>query len=211
MTTPRKNTVIVTGTDTEIGKTIFSAGLTQVLSATYWKPVQSGLEEATDSETVAHLSGSPTLPEAYRLQLPASPHLSAEREGVDIDPAMLALPQVDGPLVVEGAGGLMVPLNRACLYIDVIASWQAPVILACRTSLGTINHTLLSLEALRARGCCVLGVAFLGDEMTDTQRVITEMGNVRSLGRLGRIADLNSKTLAEAFEAIDLVAIQEAM
>lgn len=115
--------IIVTGTDTGIGKTVFSAGLTAALGATYWKPVQSGLEEETDTEIVARLSGRPVLPEAYRLQIPASPHLSAEAEGAEID-TLLDIPEVDGPLVVEGAGGLMVPLNRQVTYLDVFARWQ---------------------------------------------------------------------------------------
>lgn len=205
------NTIVVAGTDTGIGKTIFCAGLTQALGAQYWKPVQSGLEEATDSETVARLSGCSILPEAYRLQMPASPHLSAEAEGVEIDLAQLALPHVVGTLIVEGAGGLMVPLTRQRLYLDVIAQWNAPIILVARTTLGTINHTLLSLEALRARGCSIIGIAFVGDDMPDTQRTITEMGQVKSLGRLSHVADLGPDTLAAAFAAIDLAAIRAAL
>ncbi|WP_349293928.1 ATP-dependent dethiobiotin synthetase BioD [Gemmobacter sp. 24YEA27] len=99
--------VIITGTDTGIGKTVFSAGLTLALQASYWKPVQAGLDEETDSETVARLTGRPTLPEAYRLKLPASPHHAAAREGVRI--TAMSLPRVDGPLVVEGAGGRWCP------------------------------------------------------------------------------------------------------
>ncbi|MFK0298039.1 dethiobiotin synthase [Brevundimonas sp. NPDC090276] len=205
------NTVIVTGTDTGIGKTVFSAGLTRALGATYWKPVQSGLEEATDSATVAHLSGRPVLPEAYRLQLPASPHLSAEAEGVEIDIARLTPPPVEGPLVIEGAGGLMVPLTRQHLFLDVIAGWTAPVVLVARTSLGTINHSLLSLAALRSMGCTVAGVAFVGDEMADSRRAITEMGQVRDLGRLPFLADLTPGALAAAFGAIDIAAIRETL
>lgn len=205
------STVIVTGTDTGIGKTVFSAGLTRALRATYWKPVQSGLEEATDSETVAHLSGRPVLPEAYRLHLPASPHLSAEAEGVEIDLARLAPPPVQGPLVIEGAGGLMAPLTRQHLFLDVIAGWRAPVILVARTSLGTINHSLLSLAALRARGCTVAGVAFVGEDMPDSRRTIAEMGQVRDLGRLPFLADLTPGALVAAFKAIDVAAIRETM
>ena len=205
------STVIVTGTDTGIGKTVFSAGLTRALGATYWKPVQSGLDEATDSETVARLSGRPVLPEAYRLQLPASPHLSAEAEGVEIDIGRLTPPPVEGPLVIEGAGGLMVPLTRQHLFLDVIAAWQAPVVLVARTSLGTINHSLLSLEALRSRGCIVAGVAFVGDEMADSRRTIAEMGRVRDLGRLPLLSDLTPDSLASAFASIDLAAIRESL
>lgn len=206
----RPGTVVVTGTDTDIGKTVFSAGLTAALQASYWKPVQSGLEGPTDSDTVARLSGRPVLPEAYRLRLPASPHLSAAREGVEIDPARLALPEVPGPLVVEGAGGLMVPLTRRTLFLDVIADWGAPVILAARTALGTINHTLLSLEALRARRVRVAGVVFLGEEVADTRSVICEIGRVATLGRLPRLDPLTPDTLAAAFAGLDLSPLHEA-
>lgn len=206
----RPETVVVTGTDTDIGKTVFSAGLTAALQASYWKPVQSGLDGPTDSDTVARLSGRPVLPEAYRLHLPASPHLSAECEGVEIDPARLALPAGAGPLVVEGAGGLMVPLTRRSLFLDVIAGWGAPVILAARTALGTINHTLLSIEALRARGVRVAGVVFLGEEVADTQSVICEIGRVATLGRLPRLDPLTPDTLATAFAGLDLSPLHEA-
>lgn len=114
--------IVVTGTDTGIGKTVFAAALAGALDATYWKPVQSGLEDETDSGAVQRLSGLAAdriLPERYRLQTPASPHLAAEIDGVDIDVAALELPSVSRPLVVEGAGGLMVPLTRETTYIDV--------------------------------------------------------------------------------------------
>jgi len=199
--------VVVAGTDTGIGKTVFSAGLTRALGASYWKPVQAGLEEETDSEIVARLSGRPVLPEAYRLRLPASPHLAAEREGVAIDPVRLALPPV-APLVVEAAGGLMVPLTRRLLYLQVIAGWGAPVVLCCRTALGTINHSLLSLTALRAAGCRVAGVAFIGAEAEDSRRVICEIGAVRDLGRLPVLERVTEEALADAFAGINVAAIR---
>ena len=203
--------VIVTGTDTGIGKTVFAAGLTAALGASYWKPVQSGLEEATDSQIVAALSGQPVLPEAYLLNLPASPHLSAEDMGVEIDVDQLELPQADGHLVVEGAGGLMVPLTRRAYYLDVIARWQAPVILVARTALGTINHTTLSLMALRNAGCPVIGVAFVGDAQPDVEETIVQMSQVAHLGRLGMIDDLTSDSLQDAFAAIDMDTIRGAL
>ncbi|UWR09191.1 MULTISPECIES: dethiobiotin synthase [Ruegeria] len=201
-------TVIVTGTDTGVGKTVFSAGLTAALGAQYWKPVQSGLEEETDSQIVARLSGQPVLPEAYLLNLPASPHLSAEAEGVEIDLDRLTLPQTDRPLVVEGAGGVMVPLTRQAYYLDLFARWQAPVILVARTALGTINHTTLSLMALRGAGCPVVGVAFIGDPEPAVEQTIIQMSQVPHLGRLGRIETLTSDTLLHAFEAIDMDTIR---
>ncbi|RWF14555.1 MAG: ATP-dependent dethiobiotin synthetase BioD, partial [Mesorhizobium sp.] len=146
--------IVVTGTDTGIGKTVFAAGLAGLLDGVYWKPVQAGIDEGTDSETVSRLAGlsaERVLPEAWRLTEPLSPHRAAELDGVEIDTRALVLPATDRPLVVEGAGGLMVPVNRRALYIDIFARWRAPVVLCARTGLGTINHTLLSIEALRAR------------------------------------------------------------
>lgn len=203
--------LIVTGTDTGIGKTIFSAGLTAALGAQYWKPVQSGLEDATDSQIVAELSGQPVLPETYLLDMPASPHLSAEDMGVEIDLDRLALPEVDGPLVVEGAGGIMVPLTRQAYYLDLFARWKAPVILVARTTLGTINHTTLSLMALRNAGCLVVGVAFVGATEPDVEETIIQMSDVPHLGRLDMIDNLNSATLTQAFQAIDMDKIRSAL
>lgn len=195
---------IVTGTDTGIGKTVFSAALTGALGARYWKPVQSGLEEETDSATVARLGQVPAdriHREAYRLQLPASPHLSAEAEGVVIDPDALVPPDGDGPLVIEGAGGLLVPLTRTVLTIDLFARWGLPVILCARTALGTINHTLLSIEALRQRGMPVHGIAFIGPDMPDNVRVIAAFSGVKVLGRLPVLDPLDPERLATAFAA----------
>lgn len=194
--------LVIAGTDTDVGKTVLAAALVGALKAAYWKPVQSGLEGETDSETVARLSGAPAsaiLPEAYRLNTPASPHLAAERDGLEIDINRLALPQTAGPLVVEPAGGLMVPLTRSRLQIDLIARWDAPVVLCARTELGTINHSLLSIEALLQRDIPLLGIAFIGDEQIDAERTIAEMGGVRLLGRLPRLAPLSKDTLSAAF------------
>lgn len=203
--------IVITGTDTGIGKTVFSAGLAGLLDGFYWKPVQSGLDGETDSEVVERLAGLPpgrVLPEVYRLKEPLSPHRSAELDGVAIDVAKLSLPDLPGPIVIEGAGGLMVPLNRRTKFIDIFAQWRVPVILCARTRLGTINHTLLSIEALRARSIPLIGIAFIGDEVADTQRTIVEFSGVRQLGRLPQIDPLTSETLREAMVAgFDLTAI----
>ncbi len=203
--------LIVTGTDTGVGKTIVSAGLTAALGAQYWKPVQSGREDITDSRVVAELSGQPVLPEAYLLDMPASPHLSAENMGVEIDLDRLALPQIDDLLVVEGAGGVMVPLTRRVYYLDLFARWRAPVILVARTALGTINHTTLSLMALRSAGCPVVGVVFVGMAEPDVEETIVQMSNIAHLGRLDMIGDLSRETLSQAFRAIDMTAIRGAL
>jgi dethiobiotin synthetase len=194
--------IIVTGTDTGIGKTVFAAGLAGALDGVYWKPVQAGIEEETDRATVLRLSGlSPEriLPEAYRLLTPASPHLAAERDGIVIDPQALVLPNTDRPLVVEGAGGLMVPLNRKVTYIDLMARWNARVVLCARTTLGTINHSLLSVEALRTRGIAIAGIVFIGDENRESERIIAELGQVRHLGRLPYLDPLTGPSLRAAF------------
>lgn len=171
---------IVSGTDTDVGKTVFCAGLAGMLGARYWKPVQAGLPG--DSETVAELAGVEILPEAYRLELPASPHQAAAAEGIMIEPDGLVPP--DGPLVIEGAGGLMVPLTSTTLFLDVFARWRIPLILCARTRLGTINHTLLSIEALRARDIPLHGVAFVGEANEENEMTIAGIGRVRRLGRL---------------------------
>jgi len=192
---------VITGTDTGIGKTVFSAALAGALSGYYWKPVQAGLDEETDSQTVSRLSGLAServLPEAYRLRMPASPHLAARIDHVTIAPDMLVPPVTDAPLVIEGAGGLLVPLTETEVFADVFAGWQIPVILCARTGLGTINHTLLSLEALRSRSVPVFGVAFIGDEAAETQRIIAAMGHVRILGRLPRLDPLTPNLLRQA-------------
>lgn len=189
---------VVTGTDTGIGKTLFAAGLVARLGGSYWKPVQAGLETETDSQTVARLSGRPVLPETWRLALPASPHLAAAAQGARIDPDRLTPPPVR-PLVIEGAGGVMVPLTAGTLFLDLFARWRLPVILCARTSLGTINHTLLSLAALHARGVPVLGVAFIGDPAPEVETTITRIGGARRLGRLPILPRPDAPHLHAAF------------
>lgn len=194
--------ILVTGTDTDVGKTVFSAGLAALIGASYWKPVQAGLEDGTDSETVARLGGLPperVLPELWRLKTPVSPHLAAEIDGVEIDPDALTPPDVAGPLIVEGAGGLFVPLTRETLMIDVFARWAVPTVLVARTQLGTINHTLLSLAALKARGVPVLGVAFVGEERADSERTVARFSGAKALGRLPPLDPLTPESLQAAF------------
>lgn len=197
--------IVVAGTDTEIGKTVFCAGLADMLGADYWKPIQSGLEGESDSEVVARLGGVPrerVLPERYRLQTPASPHHAAAIDGVRIDADSLDVPDTSGRrLVIEGSGGLMVPLDRTTLFIDVFVRWRVPVVLCARTTLGTINHSLLSIEALQLRGIEILGIAFIGDGNSESERSICGIGQVRRLGRLPRLSPLTRDTLRASFSA----------
>lgn len=195
---------VIVGTDTNVGKTVFSAALADALGANYWKPVQSGLDGETDSQTVARLGGlapQRILPEAWRLTLPASPHIAARAEGVEIDVSRLSPPQSMTPLVIETAGGVMVPLTDNCLTIDLLASWGLPTIVVSRTALGAINHSLLTLEALRRRQIEVHGLAFVGDEYATAQQTIGRLGDVRVLGRLPSLDPLNRETLRAAFSA----------
>jgi dethiobiotin synthetase len=192
--------LVVCGTDTDVGKTVVSALLVEGLGARYWKPVQSGLEEGGDRGRVQALLDLPTeriVPEAYRLAAPVSPHWAAEREGLTLDPARLALPAGEGPLVVETAGGLLVPLRRDWLQIEQIQRWGLPVVLVARSGLGTLNHTLLSLEALARRQIAVLGLVLNGDPHPDNPRTLTELGGVPVLAELPRLNPLNRQRLRE--------------
>lgn len=194
---------MVTGTDTDIGKTVFCAGLVQWLGAYYWKPVQAGLDDGTDSQRVAAMSGVAEryiLPEAWRLKLPASPHHSADAEGVTIDTDALTIPQVDGPLVIEGAGGALVPVNHHVTYADLMARWGLPTIIVASTRLGTINHSLLTIEALRARNVPIHGIAFTGDAMPSSEGIICKMGGVKHLGRLPWLEQITPDHLGRAFD-----------
>jgi dethiobiotin synthetase len=196
-----RKTFIVTGTDTDIGKTVFAAGLTAALGAYYYKPVQAGLDGGSDAARVRDL-GVPEpriLRESYRLRTPCSPHRAAELDGIEIDTNALTLPQVDGPLVVEGAGGALVPVTRTVLYADLFARWACPTIIVARTRLGTINHSLMTIEALRLRSVPVQGIAFVGEAEEDSERTICEMGEVAHLGRLPLLDPLDPQTLAASF------------
>lgn len=193
---------VVAGTDTNVGKTVFAAALAGALGAKYWKPIQAGSEGETDSAAVARLAGlakSRIVTSAYVLRMPASPHLAARHEDVDIRQRKLGLPSTKGHLVVETAGGVMVPLSLQLLQIDVMAFWQKPVVLCARTTLGTINHTLLSLEALRRRRVPVHGVAFIGDAEPEVEATIATLGRVRRLGRLPWLDPLDAASLRAAF------------
>lgn len=243
---------IITGTDTGVGKTVLAAALVAALNGRYWKPIQAGLNGETDAEVVRRLAAakdSQILGEVYRLRTPASPHLAAERDGIEIDLARLSLPAarklvalaavpppqqqaserasdrsnvvtmvpraktglaavedsgsapaVQRPLVIEGAGGPLVPLNRQTLQIDLFESWALPVVVVARTTLGTINHTLLAIEALRRRSIMIQGVAFVGDANEDSEDSVASFGRVRRLGRLPFLKPLDAPALSRAFE-----------
>jgi dethiobiotin synthetase len=197
--------LVVTGTDTGIGKTVVAAMLTLALDGVYWKPVQAGTREGTDAATVAAITGlgpERFISERYLLTEPLSPHRAAELEGVEIDVHGLVLPaETPGghPLIIEGAGGLMVPLTRRTLFVDVFQRWRAPVVLCARTALGTINHSLLSVEALRTRDIPIVGTVFIGNPQPDSERTISDFAQVNCLGCLPWLAELTPDALAAAF------------
>lgn len=195
---------IVAGTDTGIGKTVFCAALTGMLGCNYWKPIQAGTEGETDTQVVQQLSGLPDdhfIASRYVLRTPCSPHRSAEIDSTEIEPSRLGLPETTRPIIVELAGGLLVPLTRGLLQIDIIGDWTLPVILCARTSLGAINHTLLSVEALKARDLNIHGIAFIGEPNLDTERTICDFSGVRQLCRLPMLSSLDTANLRAAFAA----------
>ena len=179
MDTPSR--IIVAGTDTNVGKTIVSSLLVNKLNAHYWKPVQCGdLDTGGDSATIKKLSGikaNRIIPEAYRLKMAASPNQAAAAEGITIDKENLKLPNHEGALVVELAGGLMVPLRDDWLQIDQVKEWNLPVVLVARSGLGTLNHTLLSIEALENRNIKVATLILNGEKHEENYNTLATMVN----------------------------------
>ncbi|MBC6607501.1 dethiobiotin synthase [Hymenobacter sp. BT188] len=179
--------LFVTGIGTDVGKTIVAAILTEALQADYWKPVQAGLTPTTDTATVRALVTNPVSqfhPEAYRLQLPASPHAAAAAENIRIQPERFVLPQTTNNLIVEGAGGLFVPLAPGFLLVDLLAQLQLATVVVSRNYLGSINHTLLTLEALQRRGLPIRGLVFNGESTPATEEFILQHSGVPVLPRL---------------------------
>jgi dethiobiotin synthetase len=185
----------VTGTDTNVGKTLVSAWLALHLKADYWKPIQCGLEDgAGDRERVEQLSGRPTHPERYRFAAPRSPHLAAAAEGLRVELADFIAPRAES-LVVEGAGGVLVPLNERNLMIDLIVRLGLPSIVVARGTIGGINHLLLTLEALRSRKCAIRGVVFSGEALPENVAAAREYGNVPVLACLPHFKQVDLPTL----------------
>lgn len=196
----------ITGTDTGVGKTVLSALLCAALDASYWKPIQTGTEVDSDSATVQELAELPAekiFAEAYKFAPPVSPHLAARLAGARIDLARIKLPASagDAPLIVEGAGGVLVPVNERELMVDLMCELGLPVLLAARSSLGTINHTMLSLAALRNTGVKVAGVAMIGTTNADNRAAIQEYGKVRVVGEIPWLTEINRAVLLEIFAA----------
>jgi dethiobiotin synthetase len=203
----------VTGTDTDVGKTLVSAWLVSRLGAYYWKPVQAGNHPETDSEIVRRLTGVPPdriLPEVYVLPEPIAPHEAARRAGTSIDMAKLVPPPCQGPIVVEGAGGLLVPLNDKAYVVDVAAELHLPIILVARSTLGTINHTLLSIEAIRRRGLPLAGVVVNGPETPHNRAAIEHYGKVEIIVEIPWLDHLTAAKLMAIEPELDLIKLARA-
>lgn len=198
--------VFVTGTDTDVGKTLVSAWLAQHWAAAYWKPIQSGSAEGVDADSIAKLApAAEILPSSYVLQAPLSPHEAARRERVRIDLSALKPPRTAKPLVVEGAGGVMVPLNETALMADLMERLRLPVVVVARTGLGTINHTLMTLEVLRRRRIPILGVVMNGQKNPANRQAIEHFGAVQVLAEIQPLFAVTAAAVAAlpppAFEA----------
>ena len=198
----------ITGTDTDVGKTLVSAWLLTQLEGTYWKPIQAGTLPTTDSATVQRLAQLPVsrvLPEAYLLPEPMAPHEAARRANIAMDMEKLRLPPHDGLVVVEGAGGLMVPIADGAYMIDLADSLDLPIILVARSTLGTINHTLLSLEAIRRRGLPLAGVVISGPESPHNRAAIERFGQVEVIAEIPFLETVSRDTLKAVAPELDLL------
>jgi dethiobiotin synthetase len=191
--------IFVTGIGTDVGKTVVSSVLVEALKADYWKPVQTGSFFSTDTAKVqkwVHNTESRFHPEGYLLKQYMSPHAAAELEGVEIGLDSLVLPNTENTLIIEGAGGLMVPLNRKDFMIDMISKFDAEVILVIQNYLGSINHTLLSIEALKSRGAKILGVIFNGPPHQLSYDIIMDHSKLKVLGRINKETDINREVVS---------------
>ena len=194
----------VTGTDTNVGKTVLSALLVAALNAVYWKPVQTGAIESTDREAVRRWTGAEEErlpPERFRFDPPVSPHLAAREAGITITLDAFEFPAAPAnrKWIVEGAGGVMAPLNDHELMRDLILRIGFPAVVAARTSLGTINHTLLTLSALREARIPIHGVALIGDENMENRRAIEHYGDIEVIGAVPRLTKINRGVLKHTF------------
>jgi dethiobiotin synthetase len=199
------NGYFVTGTDTNVGKTVLSALLVAALDAVYWKPVQTGVTEGTDRESVRSWTGVPEEqlpPERYRFDPPVSPHLAARQAGIRIALDSIVFPEAPAgrKWIVEGAGGVMVPINGSESMIDLIRTLDVPAVVATRTTLGTINHTVLTVKALRAAGVSIRGVVMIGEGNADNERAIERYGEAPVVGRIPALKCICYRTLVDVFD-----------
>ncbi len=199
--------VFITGTDTDIGKTVVAAWLVHHWQAAYWKPIQSGTEDATDPEVIeslVSLTSERLFPTTYTLSKPLSPHASSEIDGIRIDLDCFDLPISSHPLVVEGAGGVLVPLNDQDLVIDLMVKLALPVMVVARSGLGTINHSLLTLSALRERGLDILGVVMVGEKNESNRQAIEKYGAIKVIAEIPILNEISKQSIAALAPPPDL-------
>jgi len=194
----------ITGTDAGVGKTVLSSLLCAALDAVYWKPIQTGTLEGSDRVTVMRLAGigtDRTLDEIYKFVPPVSPDLAARWAGVEIDLGNVNMPTslMNDWLVVEGAGGVLVPVNQKQFMLDLMVKFKLPVIVAARSGLGTVNHTLLTLAALHAAELPVHGVVLIGDQNRENRETIERFGHVRVIGEIPKLPNLHRTALMQVF------------
>lgn len=193
-------TIVVAGIGTGVGKTIISSVLVEALQADYWKPIQAGDLENSDTVRVKSLTSSKKSffhEERFKLNYPMSPHASAALDGIKMEIDDFEIPQTNNWLVIELAGGLMVPIHSGCLNIDLVKKWKAPVVLVSQNYLGSINHTLLSLEVLKSNKVPVLGIIFNGEENKSTEEFILEYSNINCLARVQTFSKIDKSSIAE--------------
>ena len=198
---------IICGTDTDIGKTFISSFFVRGLNSFYWKPIQSGIESGTDSQTVeslAQVSKEKIIKEAYVFTKPLSPHWAAELDQKTINFEKLRLPEVKSSLIIETAGGLMVPLTRNFLQIDQIKKWNLPVILVCKSTLGTLNHTLLSIEALKRRNIEILGLIVNGEKHLDNPKTLVNFSGIPLITEFPYIKKIDSNNLDILWKELEI-------
>ncbi len=189
----------VTGIDTEVGKTVVSAVLVQALTANYWKPIQSGDLEHSDSHKILELISKKIMiyPESYRLTQPLSPHLSAKLDGIEIKLKDI-IPPSSTNLIIEGAGGVMVPIDEKGTYVtDIIPFCDVEVILVTKNYLGSINHTLLSIQYLQSKNYKIKGIVVTGEENKETEAIITQNTGVPILFHIPMTDDLSKQFIKE--------------
>jgi dethiobiotin synthase len=198
-----KGDLFVSGTDTGVGKSVLSALLVTALRRKYWKPIQTGACEGADRDAVmkwAGIAADRAHPETFLFDPPVSPHLAAEQQGIRIDLNRIRRPEDPEPIVAEGAGGLLVPINEAQFMTDLVARLDMPVVLAARTALGTINHTLLSLGALRRAGLKLRGVVMIGPDNDDNRRAIERYGDAPVIGTIPWLDSIDALSLQRVFD-----------
>ncbi|MBP9706064.1 MAG: dethiobiotin synthase [Oligoflexales bacterium] len=197
--------IFVTAIDTGVGKTLVSAILSKAFNADYWKPIQAGELDYSDSQRVRQLLGTKKStkihPEAYRLKLAASPHYAAEQEGLEIDIYKIKLPKTENNLIIEGAGGVLCPINRLYQMRDLILylqkSSKLSVVLVCKNYLGSISHTLLSLEALQSQRINVAGLIFSGESHAASEDYICQAAQVKIIARIPTLNEVTAKVIGE--------------